>query len=674
MQKKHLHLFLLLLVFIGCSHPQFTEKNPYLIDKEKFVLTYEADAPIDVLVGACEMKVAGHHVPSFRVRLYPLLTDFWDIQWENERREPLPLPHQITHRSLVALIVQDSLSELTERAIPLPDGHGVSCYLETKTKASYSVTITAAASDSLDAAVLQKVNEQLYSLTGPNGSLVMIGASETIKTALRISPAGKPPAWRFVLDAATEPQIIVTTGLNAADARREAQYYQNAYAEVVHARTMESLDKHAAFSLQTSDDRTNRIFALLATALVDATPRLSHRTKVRIEDEAQMATALFLASRERPTAVFAPAGTAYGDQQRRDNLRWGVAAYATVFDYGTVGDDSLKRIANEAITELSRLQGEYSTADLEAVADEAIKDSLMRLATAHVRLAGLMALGEEVSFVRGDAEAQGNFRRDALRAARRAQQVFALTARLYRERQSQQPSRLESVLDTTAVDVDDDIQLETTRAPVISFPDTALYLAAGARYGFNWLDDRPERLWNPRLAVGGLTWQRYLAYRFKGNLKLTASGDFDSLCTFLQDGPLPGLLTADPGRYGEPSLPVMAAAYQNLVEVYLGVRASFFEHKVFIEPRLPAGWGHTAARVPYGPGYLTLEFNFAQHYAVVGMSGMPYDVMVYLGYPLEDGGFERAQFTLEKGAHPQRIDFERDEKDNRTRLRVNEVP
>jgi hypothetical protein len=673
MQTKHLHLFLLLLGLIGCSHPRFEAQNPYLIDKEKFVLPFEANAPANLWVGAADLRINGYTVPAFRVRLYPLLDDFWEFQWENEHREPLPLAHQTTHRTLVSLVVQDSLSEMTERAIPLPGGQGVAFYLESKSKVSYSVTLAGAKGDTLFAEMPQKVGENLYSIAAPGGGVVMVGASEGIATVARISDKGKAPVWRFVLNASREPQVILTAGTNMADTRRQAQYYLNALPEVVHARTMEQLAKHAAFTLHTSDDKTNRLFALLSEALVQATPRLKNNTKLQIEDNSQMAAALFLASRERPQAVFAPVGIPPTEQQRRDNLRWGSGAYAAVVNYGIADEDSVKRQAGTVITELSRLQGEYSTADLEAVSDESVKDSLMRLASAHVRLAGLMTVGETISAMLGDNEGQGNFRRDALRASRRAQGLFSQSARTVIMRQRGVPSRLESVLDTSFAAPEEDSLLQTQGSNP-TYPDTGFFLAAGARYGFNWLDERPVRMWNKRLAVGGFTWQRWVAYKFRNDLKLTATGDLDSLAGFLFEGPIPGLLTTDPQSYGEPSLLVMAAALQNLSEIYLGIQPNAFEHKVFIEPRLPASWGHTAARVPFGPGELTVEYSFAQHYAVVGMANMPYDVAVYFGYPLDDGGYERAQFVLEKGQHPQRIDLEQDERDNRLRVRVTEVP
>ena len=673
MQTKHLHLLLLFLLLTGCTKPKVVRENPYLADKSAIDLVVPANTPPILWLGSCELRVQGYTVPAFRMRLYPQMERAWEVQWENERQEPLALPHQITHRTLASLVVRDSLSELTELAIPLPRGEGSAFYLESRVKQAYALTLSAAQNDTLWTGDARKLGENLYGINVPGGGVMVVGTPDAFTSVTKISAAGKAPAWRFVLKATREPQLLVSIGATEAAARRQTQYFLNAIAEVVHARTVEEINHSAAFQLCTESDTTNRTYALLAAALTHASARLKQNTHLQIEDAAQSAAALYLASRARPETVF-PGGPVL-EQQQRDNLRWGSASFGAALNWGMAGDDTLRRIADDVIKGLVRLQREYSTSDLEAAADPGVKDSLMRVASAHVRLAGLLALAEDISYARGDREAQGSFRSDALRAGRRARQAFNESARMHimSELEQGKVSSLESILDTTGINAPPDTTHDDAAFQLITYPDTALFLAAGARYGFGWLSDTPLTMWNPRLALGAFTWQRWIAFRCRSDLRVVPVADLDSLGAMLWSGPLPGLLTTEGGTFGEPSLLVMAAAFQNLAEIYLGVKPQALDHKVFIEPRFPTAWGHTAARVPFGPGFLELDYHFPESYAVIGVTGVPFEVSVYFGYPLENGGFERAQFTLEPGRHPQRIELVR-ERGNRISLQMSEVP
>jgi len=333
-------------------------------------------------------------------------------------------------------------------------------------------------------------------------------------------------------------------------------------------------------------------------------------------------------------------------------------------------DDTLHWLSLDILDGIDRLQAEYMTSDAAVVADEAITDSLMRLAVAHVRLAGVMQLGEDISFARGDHEAQNAFRRESLWASKRAQDYFSKSAKEYREEFSPPPMQWETALDTTSEPEATDM---SERPRVTTFPDTALFLSAGARYGFDWLDPRPISVWNPRLSVGGFTWQKWIEYRIRGDVKTSETPDFDSLTAMILDGPLPGLLTADPTLSGEPSLSVIAAAFENLAEIYLGLKTDAFQHKVWIEPRLPSSWGHTAARVPFSTGSLHLDYDFGHDFAIVGMSGISREVQIFIGYPLPGGGFLRTQFTLVPGDHPQKVNLHHRE-DNRVELVVTNAP
>jgi hypothetical protein len=481
--------------------------------------------------------------------------------------------------------------------------------------------------------------------------------------------------WTVVFKSGKRRALVWSVASRESEARRMIEKALPLSARKLAAATNAALGRRATFTLNTSDDRTNQVFALLASALIGAGSRTQPLTRTQIEETSQLAEGLFLASRERPSAVFPdssllPAGKSW-EQLRRDNLRWGSAAYRAVLAYGMADPDTLRQITLEILAGLSRLQAEYVTSDVEVLADESIRDPYMRQAVAHVRLAALMGLGEDICLARGDHEAQGAFRVESLRAGRRAYRLFERSAKRYEDAQSFEEEPLTSLLDTTAAEPEDLESAALLQSD--TYPDTVLMLAAGARYGFNWLQENPAKLWDPRLAVGGFVWQRWVNYRFRSDLKITETPDFDSLCTLVLQGPVPGVLTQDPSLAGEPSLPVMAAAFQNLVELYLGVRPDGFEHRVHVEPRLPSSWGHTSARVPFLSGRLEVECDFAHNWAIIGMSGIPREVKVYFGYPLLEGGFVRAQFALSPGHHPMRIDY-RVDKDNRARLSVSEVP
>lgn len=200
-------------------------------------------------------------------------------------------------------------------------------------------------------------------------------------------------------------------------------------------------------------------------------------------------------------------------------------------------------------------------------------------------------------------------------------------------------------------------------------PDTLRYVREGAFYGFTWLAERPSAIIPDSL--DGFIWQKWTAYRFAGDYSITQTPDLDSLISLLLQGPLPGALTTDPGHGGEPSLPVMAAAFQNFAELYLGFQPDWLRQRVDILPRPPQTWGHTVARVPLGPGFLHLDFDFENSRAVVSIRDFEGKLDVFFGYPLPSGGFVRTQFALSPAEPRVRIKMVRDS-ENRVKLNVKE--
>ncbi|HEY3294999.1 MAG TPA: hypothetical protein VGL38_06155 [bacterium] len=593
------------------------------------------------------------------------------MQWSNGRGEPLDLSHRTTSRSLLALEYADTTVGFSERALPLPDGRGVAFYLDSKVSGPFTISLAMAFDDTLWSHKPRKLTDKLLVIEGPDSTVLLVGSGDGIVSATSTSPDGKAPSFDFQFSKTRTPHLTLVFGHRLTEVRPRAERYLGLSEKALEAATTEELGKQAGFSLHTSDERANQTAALLSTALAGADCRLPKTSHAQIEDYSQIAPALFLSSRQRPQMVFPPTLKFYTEQLQRDHLRWGSAAFRSALNWGMADDDTLHWLSLDILSGLQRLQAEYMTSDVAVVADESLPDSLMRLAVAHVRLAGLMGLGEEICFARGDHEAQNNFRRESLWASKRAQEYFTKSAKEYRNTVSPPRMQLETTLDTNTVA--EPVDSEEPPDHPGTFPDTALFLSAGARYGFTWMDPRPVLFWNPRLSVGGFTWQKWIAFRMRGDVKVSETPDFDSLATLVLDGPLPGMLTNDPGYTGEPSMMVMAAAFQNLAEIYLGVKPDAFGHKVWIEPRLPSSWGHTAARVPFSGGFLHLEYDFAHDYATVSMSEISREEQIFFGYPLPSGGFLRTQFSLVPGEHGQRIAL-RQKDNNRVELVVTDIP
>ena len=667
MQKQHLHLVLLLAVLAGCKPLPWGSDNPYLSNNNTIVISFDKDTQGILFDQRADLRLQGQAAPLFRLRVSPFLSGFIQTFWSHGDGQALSLPRRACYRGLTSVWLEDASEGITERAIPLPGGRGAAFTLESSQKARYRFSLTAPAADSVLLSPPVRVGKKTLLFRGPRGVLV-VAASARIDSVHAPRSVTDSSDWAFSLAAARRPQIVLLFDRNEKAARRMAERLVRSSPAKLEARSLADLRSRTAFALHTESDSTNRVFALLSSAMVGATPRVLAGARAQIADAAGLATALFLASRERPAVVFSEAAFTY--EEARDNLRWGGPAYRAALDWGMAPDDSLRALAGRVVTGLSSLQGEYFSGDVELLSDWTNKDGFTRLAAAHVQLADLMTLGEEISYAQGEREAQGAFRKEALRARRTARRLFTESARQYRGIPENRQQKLAEVLDST---VTEDFPESSLPEFLETFPDTNLFLSAGARYGFNWLNDRPELFWNPRLGVGTFVWQRWTAYRLRSDPALKRTGDYDSLLAYVLDGGIPGMLTARPRVPDEPSLLAMAAAFQNLAEVYLGVEPDAFRHRVEIEPRLPESWGHTTARVPYADGFILLEYDFAREYALVGTAGLSDPVSVLFGYPLETAGYLRTQFVLQPGDHPMRINLEH-KKENRLDLNVFEVP
>ena len=69
-----------------------------------------------------------------------------------------------------------------------------------------------------------------------------------------------------------------------------------------------------------------------------------------------------------------------------------------------------------------------------------------------------------------------------------------------------------------------------------------------------------------------------------------------------------------------------------------------------LEPRPPQSWGHTKARIPFGSGFILLDYDFENSKAIIAMQGIDGKLDVFFGCPLPTGGFARTQFALSEDA------------------------
>jgi hypothetical protein len=377
-----------------------------------------------------------------------------------------------------------------------------------------------------------------------------------------------------------------------------------------------------------------------------------------------LARARWLTTREAPNLLYDP-GSGYFSLD--DRVRWAERAFAETFDYGMVGRDSLSDLLYSTLASLSHLQAEYVGSSPEILEDNLAPDSLTDLASAQIRYAALMTLGERLCIARGDYDGEITYRRDAARAYKAARAKFEAAGEHYWSAETR--SQIMHLDEFGDIRVWNELELNADEIARREGPppDTLAYLETGARYGFNWLSTKPRELMIAEALLDGYIWQRWTAFRFRDSLALVETPDLDSLIALLFDGPVPGVLTQIPTRGGPPSLVVMSAMLENLAELYLGVQPDMLTRKVTIEPRLPAKWGHTMARVPMGEGYVHLDYDFEHNRAAISTSGIADSVTVFFGYPLKTGSWARTQFALTETAPEQVVTAEIDS-ENRVRL------
>ncbi|MBU0691094.1 hypothetical protein KKH18_04690 [bacterium] len=463
-------------------------------------------------------------------------------------------------------------------------------------------------------------------------------------------------------------QIVLARADNHDEAIAAVREYLGKDAEEVEQMTVEGYGRRFAFSVNTEDDQANQAIALLQSSLLGAKQHVSY---INPEDAAvfsDLAAGLWLNSRTQPLLLQDEERKQSGDSPLRiseeELILWSANAVRTVSQYGILQDSKLSDFASRVISSLAMLDADYTEHE-SAILNPLIEDTLMQKALAYVRFANLMNLGEEISSLRGQSIPTGQYRRKALDATKQAQNAFEASSRGYRNAQIIQGSRRgksEAKQDEEA----DPLQLPGEKAIIASsYPDTAAFLQAGARYGFNHISRTPVELiehapdWNPFL------WQRWIRYRFTTSSALMSTSDSDSLIAVLRGGPVPGMLTDE----GRPDLSASAQALQNISEIYLGIQPNWADHELKIDPRLPKTWGRTAARVPLGTGNLFIDYNLVQETATVRIEDIEHELNVIFYYPLPSEKTLRTQFKLAKERPEVQIFVTRD-RGNRMRLEI----
>ncbi len=659
MQTKHLHVLLPILLLIGCGSEKFSSDNPYLHDTKTVELSFPDAASDPVMCfGEVDLAVAPQSEAGdpFSIQMHPQTGGRWI---GGLKVDGFNFDAAKVSRTLSSLVIDDSTSNWRYAASALPGGSGVAFYLEGEVYTDVRFTLAPAIKDTLFLRGFKGDRVETYLLEDSSYLAVTSAPSFADKSEAR----GLGFEMHRRLKDGKKRQVILAFAPTANRAKEIASTYRGMTRDKLERAARDTLAQDIAFSLRTDDDRTNEAFALLSAALVNAENRVSLGSHAQIEDGAAATCGLFLASGDRPTIAFA---TDRKTQSLR--VRWGSAAYRDALIYGMADDDSLKNASLAVLEDVASLSGEYAK-DLLALDPEVAGDTLQRLAEAHVRYAELLTLCGDISVARGDRDAEANFRREALRAAKNGRRFFREAGALYR--QDQDGGGLEDPLALPAPEEEADSEDVALTLPATGSgnpPDTLRYARTGARYGFSWLAERPQELM--RTTLDGYTWQKWTAQRFADDLKVTQTPDLDSLLTMLLQSPVPGVLTADPAHDGEPSLAVMAVSLENLSELYLGVHPNWMQHRVDVLPRPPQRWGKTAARVPFGTGFLILEYDFENSVAYVGMKGIERQLDIFFGYPLPTGGFSRTQFALSPDEPRMEIKMSRDS-ENRVKLDVN---
>ncbi len=616
------------------------EVNEYLLGNKEFVL--------DVSDGQWSV-LPGH---QFSAELIHDNLPLWMLKWDSVRVEmnwvsANPIRGESTDRSLIALRIHGLEKKQTQCLILLPGSEGIVSFLEGYPRDEYAFTVGYFGST-------DKLRIQLPPL------VAMTSADWKNEGT---SPKHVIPAqWSAQLAKTSRPHVVLATGETDSAANRIAYQYRDFSRKDLERILLDSIRSKLAFSFNTENDTVNRAFALLAATLIQAEPQPDLQTRQDLENAAQMSRGLWLIMRAQPEIVFGNLAKTFTEDER---IRWGHASYEAALAYGM--SDSLRELMYFVLSGLSRLHAEYVSTSPEILGDELAPDSMTTLAVAQIRYASLMNFGERLCASRLDAKGQDVYRADGLRAMKAARKIYEQAWDRFEVLKTLPEERsLETFFDTSQVEVEREFEVNE-----ISPPDSAAYMRSGANYGFEWLSGRPRELVDDENTLDGFSRLRWNEFRFRDSLKLMETSALDSMFSLLLNGPTPGTLAEFPEQGGEVSWLVMSELVRALAELYLGVQPNMLEKKVSIEPRVPASWGRTLARVPLGTGYLHVDYDFGNSRAEVWTTGISDSLNITFGFPFRTGGFSRAQFALTQNEPRAEIVAEVDS-GNRLHLRVDQ--
>lgn len=587
--------------------------------------------------------------PECRLRITRFSPNLWSFNWKIGGTSGHFNTRAVTaERTLTSLSIVDSASGLRQAAVPLPEGQGMALFLEGETTLDVALTLSEQPlSDAIDPesffGPFQFHSDRIAIAERTDGT-ALAAAGDFLEDG--ISPSGSNGTL-FRLKRSRPIVVIFCFGPDRASAIENAEKFAGLPRTELEADARKALGDLPGFTLATDDEQLNKAFALLTAALAFPSDFLEYRQRQDYELNAQMAAGLFLASGSLPPTIFEK-GFAKKQNLSDDMIfRWSWPAYDAAIRYGM--GDKTKNISDHVLEGIRRLEEDYDRY-INILNDETIPDSLLRLAASHIELAGILTLAETVYRNRGDFNEGDNYRKAALTAARKARKKYHALQRKLRDSRTGTASTQTDLSESTSAS-----SIETLNKNEVCRNQ---FIFSGAKAGFKWLDNDPSKLIS-EIPANNFIQQRWLGYRMLNDPRVTQTTDLDALTDTLLSGGSPGILTPplhDPLPFEtseflapydqQPDYLGMAAAFQNLSEIYVGVIPNWFGNRVTIHPRLPNTWGRMHARVPFGTGFIHLDFDFLREQARIGLSGIDTETDISFSYPLSDDKQLPANFKL----------------------------
>ncbi|MBK6764864.1 MAG: hypothetical protein IPG71_00770 [bacterium] len=607
MQKQHLHCFLLIAagsLWSGCGEPNLPELNPYLHREQVLSLPLPDSTASTVYVAGWSIEAATPHpgTPGDVAIATPAgrtLSLGWTVSGETSA-----LPFRPETRELRGVKFACQSTPLALSINLGRDGRTLTCELTGNS---------------------QRPIEAQIEVTGSVGQVRGIAAYEERWDVKGGAAELKLPwggSWTFTSNGTIEPsrepgRIAVRFRFDNNESRRFTL-------------SIEPFEVSRGIDVTTSSNAANRALALL----INAIPPVIDVTSIndeRFEFWADMSEAQWIARAEPVKSYFKFLEV---PEDQIVVLENSVAAFRTTYKWGTLPDRELTAhsvLLDEAI---NRLHSGTQLILLGASVETRLRDAAVWNFAEHY-------------LAENRLKARDSYRTNGLEAVKESQKKLRELERHFKLLQKTHQTGFDSLLlesNVTGVDgyvfeerADND--LEVLR------PDTVELLRICSRAKTGWFT-MASKEWH---APEDLPWDLVLALarsQFIDALKFRVSPHWQIAQAALLAPEAPGLL---PGNIDpESQLRAAAAELETVVETYLGIRANWAESKIVFDARLPSDWGRTKARVPFGPGELYVDYDFANNSAWIAATGLTrkFDCVVYMPTPT---GAVSTQFTLEPG-------------------------